>query len=312
MDRALFSCTNAYNVGALRANGRVCRTNIASHTAFRGFGSPQGMFVMEQVVSRVAQATGLSPEDVRRRNFIKDGTTPCCFMLRSSMFYSGSGPFSGDRMPYGQLVHNVNLERMWDEAHGLSGFAARRVAVEAFNAANRYRKRGIAMVPVCYGINFGQTFLNQAGALVLIYTGGARTSAMCGYITSNCDFSDGTVLVTHGGVEIGQGLYTKMAQIAAQSLGIPTEMVHVEETATDKVLCGKNPCAGSCHSFGVMQVPNSSPTAASASTDLYGGAVADACATLAQRLAPFLSATPKPSWQVRMRLCARCTGNNHC
>jgi xanthine dehydrogenase/oxidase len=143
-------------------------------------------------------------------------------------------------MPYGQLVQNVNLHRMWEEVSGIAEFSSRRLRVDEYNAANRYRKRGLAMLPVCYGINFGQPLLNQAGALVMIYTGMALFARMvCLLIRSLalffCFSADGSVLVTHGGIEMGQGLYTKMAQIAAQVLCIPAKLVHVEETTTDKV-----------------------------------------------------------------------------
>lgn len=134
----------------------------------------------------------------------------------------------------------------------MADLPARRAAAAAFNAGSRFRKRGLAAVPTKFGISFTTKFLNQAGALVHIYT-------------------DGTVLVTHGGVEMGQGLHTKVAQVVAQALGVPLGAVHIAETATDKV-------------------PNASPTAASASSDMYGAAAADACRQLAERLAPFRAA----------------------
>jgi xanthine dehydrogenase/oxidase len=211
----------------------------------------------------------------------------------------------GERTHYGQVVDNVNLHRMWNEVHSLADVEARREEVSTFNAANRYKKRGISVLPVCYGINFGQPLLNQAGALVLIYTGmfGACCSpAPYGKRRSCIPCADGSVLVTHGGVEMGQGLHTKVAQIAAQTLDIPVSLVYVEETATDKVrhrLIRRT--SQSCgHACLVVwwQVPNSSPTAASASTDLYGGAVADACQQLKARLAPIFAADPKLSWKV--------------
>ena len=125
------------------------------------------------------------------------------------------GTCAGDRLPYGQIVTNTHLHRMWAEAAATAEFQRRRTEVDAFNAANRYKKRGLSMMPVCYGINFG-CFMDQGAALVMVYI-------------------DGSVLVTHGGVEMGQGLHTKMQQVAAQTLGVPVSLIHVEETATDKV-----------------------------------------------------------------------------
>lgn len=147
---------------------------------------------------------------------------------------------------------------MWDEVKRSCNYAARREAAEAFNKANRWRKRGLAIVPTKFGISFTATFMNQAGALVHVHT-------------------DGSVLVTHGGTEMGQGLHTKMAAVAARALRIPIEQVHISETSTSTVA-------------------NSSPTAASASSDLYGMAVYRACKTIDERLQPFREAKPEGSF----------------
>jgi xanthine dehydrogenase/oxidase len=155
----------------------------------------------------------------------------------------------GERTPYGQIIGNCPLRRLWSELDAsVGGIEARRAACDAFNVQNRWRKRGVAALPTKFGINFTAKFMNQAGALVNVYT-------------------DGTVLVTHGGTEMGQGLHTKIEQIAARAFRIPVDAVFVAETATDKV-------------------PNSSPTAASASSDLYGMAVLNACEQIIARLAP--------------------------
>ncbi|MEW5297568.1 MAG: hypothetical protein WDW36_000770 [Sanguina aurantia] len=158
----------------------------------------------------------------------------------------------GDLTHYGQALEACRMRPCWEAALANAGYAQRAEKVAQFNAVNRWRKRGLAATPTKFGISFTTKFLNQAGALAHIYL-------------------DGTVLVTHGGVEMGQGLHTKMAQIAAQALGLPLHKVYISETSTDKV-------------------PNASPTAASASSDMYGGAVLDACSQLAERLAPFRKA----------------------
>ena len=224
MDRALTHLDSVYRLGAVRAQGHLCRTNQATHTAFRGFGGPQGMLIIEQILERCARDLDIPLDELRLLNMYAEG----------------------DVTHFGQTLEGCQARRCWDEARALAGIEARHQAVAAFNAGSRFRKRGLATLPTKFGISFTTKFLNQAGALVHAYT-------------------DGTVLVTHGGVEMGQGLHTKMAQIAAQALGVPLSAVHIAETATDKV-------------------PNASPTAASASSDLYGAAVADACRQINERL----------------------------
>jgi xanthine dehydrogenase large subunit len=227
LGRALFHIDNAYLLPAVHATGVVCRTNKTSQTAFRGFGGPQGMLVVEDVLDRIARSLGLPPEVVRRRNFYHQG----------------------DTTHYGMEVKDAGrIERIWDELLTTSSFAARRAEIDAYNAAHPHRKRGIAITPVKFGISFTATWYNQAGALVLLYR-------------------DGTVQVNHGGTEMGQGLHTKIRQIAADGLGVDLELVRLMPTRTDKV-------------------PNTSATAASASTDLNGAAVLDACRQLKARLAP--------------------------
>ncbi|GIL49662.1 hypothetical protein Vafri_5944 [Volvox africanus] len=165
----------------------------------------------------------------------------------------------GDVTHFGQVLEHCRARACWQTALSSSSFSERQTQVAEFNKANRWRKRGLAATPTKFGISFTTKFLNQAGALVHVYL-------------------DGTVLVTHGGVEMGQGLHTKMAQVAAQALNVPLSKVFISETSTDKV-------------------PNASPTAASASSDMYGGAVLDACRQLSERLAPYRAKLPNGTWK---------------
>jgi xanthine dehydrogenase large subunit len=223
--RALFHSDNCYLVPDVEMIGRVCRTHHSSHTAFRGFGGPQGMLVIEDILARIAQRLGLPPHLVRERNFYQ----------------------AGDLTHYGQSVRDADrIERIWRELKISSDFEARSSAIARCNASEPHKKRGLAITPVKFGISFTTAFYNQAGALVLIY-------------------KDGSVQVNHGGTEMGQGLHTKVAQIAADALGLPLAQVRIMPTRTDKV-------------------PNTSATAASSGTDLNGAAVLAACQTLRERL----------------------------
>ncbi|KRB76933.1 xanthine dehydrogenase [Nocardioides sp. Root190] len=227
LSRALCHVDNAYWIPHLRVDGRIARTHKTSQTAFRGFGGPQGMLVIEDILGRCAPELGVAPEDLRRRNFYVEGQAT----------------------PYGQPVrHADRLDRAWQAVLDTSDFAARRTAIAAHNAQNPHCKRGLAITPVKFGISFNFTSFNQAGALVHVY-------------------KDGSVLINHGGTEMGQGLHTKMLQVAATALGLPIEMVRLAPTRTDKV-------------------PNTSATAASSGTDLNGAAVKDACEQILERLVP--------------------------
>jgi xanthine dehydrogenase molybdopterin-binding subunit B len=229
-DRALFHLDNAYYLPDCDFSGRVAKTNVVSHTAFRGFGGPQGMVVMEEVLDRIARRLRLPPEQVRGINL-----------------YGGTG--DSNTTHYGQPLGDERIRAIWSRLLTTSRFAARRAQIDKFNAASGRRvKRGIAITPVKFGISFTATWLNQAGALVLIYR-------------------DGTVQVNHGGTEMGQGLYTKIKGVAMRELGLPANAIRVMRTQTDKV-------------------PNTSATAASAASDLNGQAVRAACETLRERLAP--------------------------
>lgn len=196
LDRALFHSDNGYFLPNVRLWGRVAKTNLPSNTAFRGFGGPQGMAMVEDVMSRAAERLKLDPAEVRRRNFY------------------GAAP--RNTTPYGQEVKDCRLERIWKELLASSAYAKRRAEVQAFNQTQKWVKRGLAVTPVKFGISFTTSFLNQAGAYVVAY-------------------SDGTVQLNHGGTEMGQGLHTKMLAIAAHELGIPPERIRAMTTATDKV-----------------------------------------------------------------------------
>jgi xanthine dehydrogenase large subunit len=223
--RALCHVDNAYWIPNVRINGRIAQTHKTSNTAFRGFGGPQGMLVTEDILGRCAPLLGIDPIELRHRNFYKAGQTT----------------------PYGQPVrHPERLNAVWGRLMDAGDVDRRRHEVEQFNTAHEHVKRGLAMTPVKFGISFNMTAFNQAGALVLVY-------------------KDGSVLVNHGGTEMGQGLHTKMLQVAATTLGVPLGKVRLAPTRTDKV-------------------PNTSATAASSGADLNGGAVKHACEQIRERL----------------------------
>ena len=227
MERAMFHCDNAYFVPNMTVVARVWKTNLPSNTAFRGFGGPQGMAAMETVIDRVARFLHKDSAEIRTVNFYG--------LERNNVTH------------YGQTVENNRLHQIFDQLVHSSEYAARRKAVSEYNASNEFFKKGLALTPVKFGISFTTTFLNQAGALVNIY-------------------NDGTVLVNHGGVEMGQGLHTKMQQIAASEFGISVDRVRVNATNTSKV-------------------PNTSATAASSGTDMNGAAVKNATDILKERIA---------------------------
>jgi xanthine dehydrogenase large subunit len=230
MARAVCHSDNAYYIPHMDVEGKICQTHKTSQTAFRGFGGPQGMIFIEEIMSRIARSLGLPPEEVRQHNFYKEGQAT----------------------HYGQEVKDASrMDRIWSELKDSSEFELRKKEVQAFNASHPHTKCGLAITPVKFGISFNLTAFNQAGALVLIY-------------------QDGSVQVNHGGTEMGQGLYTKMQQVAAQSLGVKLEQVRPMPTRTDKI-------------------PNTSATAASTGADLNGGAVRDACEKIKARLASVAS-----------------------
>jgi xanthine dehydrogenase large subunit len=195
MWRSLFHCDNAYRLPAVDVTGRVCRTHKTSQTAFRGFGGPQAMLVIEEILSRAAQRLGIPGDVIRERNFYRDG----------------------DTTHYGQVVAEASrMTTIWGQLRSSSDVTARRAEIDQFNAATVHRKRGLAMTPVKFGISFTATFFNQGGALVLV-------------------FRDGSVQVNHGGTEMGQGLFTKVQKIASDSLGVGLTRIRMMPTRTDKV-----------------------------------------------------------------------------
>jgi xanthine dehydrogenase molybdopterin binding subunit len=196
-DRALFHLDNAYFIPAVRFTGRIAKTNVTSHTAFRGFGGPQGMLVVEEIVARVAGRLGLAPEVVRARNF-----------------YHGAGETNTTH--YREDLGINRIQDVWNRVLTEAGFAERRRAIAAWNAQSGRVKRGLAVTPVKFGISFTLTHYNQAGALVLIYP-------------------DGSVQVNHGGTEMGQGLNAKMLGVAMRELGVSAEKIRLMPTSTDKV-----------------------------------------------------------------------------
>jgi len=235
--RAMLHVDNAYYIPHLEVRGRIAKLNRVSNTAFRGFGGPQGMVVIEDILDRVARTLNLPPDVVRERNF-----------------YHGTGETNTTH--YGQELYDNRIARIWHEAKALrssspsgvvANFEERQVAIAQFNQANLHKKRGIAITPVKFGISFNKTQYNQAGALILVY-------------------ADGSIQLNHGGTEMGQGLHTKMLQVAAQTLGVSLDRFRIMPTSTDKV-------------------PNTSATAASSGSDLNGQAVKNACETIQSRLA---------------------------
>jgi len=230
VDRAMFHADNAYYYPAARIRGYRCRTNTVSNTAFRGFGGPKGMIAAEAMLDDIARQVDRDPLDVRLDNLYQPGR---------------------DTTPYGQQIEQHQLHALMTQLAEDANYGARREAVVAFNRESNQLRKGLALTPVKFGISFTATHLNQAGALLHIY-------------------SDGSILLNHGGTEMGQGLYTKIVQIVAMTLGVSAERIQVSATRTDKV-------------------PNTSPTAASSGTDLNGMAAQAAAKTLKQRLAEFLA-----------------------
>lgn len=228
-DRALFHMDNCYFYPAVRACSEPLRTHTVSNTAFRGFGGPQGMVGAERFIEEVAYATGLDPLEVRKRNL-----------------YGGEGR---EITPYHQPVEDMIAGAVIDDLEHSCDYRARQAAIRAFNRESPVIKRGLALTPVKFGISFTATWYNQAGALVHVYT-------------------DGTVALNHGGTEMGQGLYQKVAQVAAQAFGIGLDQIRITATTTGKV-------------------PNTSATAASSGSDLNGMAALDACETIKARLTAF-------------------------
>ena len=233
-DRACLHIDNCYHIPALKLISHRCKTNTQSATAFRGFGGPQGMFGIETVIDEIAATLGKDPLEVRKLNLYKDPAV--------------SGTPDTMTTQYNQLIEDWVGDKVIAQLEAESKYAERRAAVQAFNAKSKTRKRGLALVPLKFGISFTATHLNQGGALLVIYM-------------------DGSVSCNHGGTEMGQGLNTKMAQVCADGLGISVDKVRV--TATDS-----------------QKVPNASATSASSGADINGAAIMNATAQMRERLKP--------------------------
>ncbi len=227
LERALFHSDNAYFIPNMRVTGRVWKTNLPPNTAMRGFGAPQAMAAIENIIDRIARAVKIDAAEIRHKNFY--------------------GEKNGNMTHYGQKIEHNHLQIIYKRLLQSAQYRQRRQTVDRFNKQNQLFKKGLALTPVKFGISFTTSFLNQAGALVHIYR-------------------DGSVAVNHGGVEMGQGLHTKIRRIAAAELGLPESRIRHTDTDTAKV-------------------PNTSATAASSGTDLNGAAVKNAIEKLKQRIA---------------------------
>ncbi len=223
MERTLFHCTNSYFIPNVKATAYSCRTHLPPNTAFRGFGGPQGMFMIESAIAKAAETLGVAASVIQERNLLQ----------------------TGDEFPYGQKAQNEAPE-CWHKATALYNLTALRKEADAFNAANKWYKKGLACMPVCFGISFTKTLMNQARSLVHVYT-------------------DGSVGITTGAVEMGQGVNTKILQVAATIFSIHPNKIKIHTTNTFKIA-------------------NTSPSAASATADLNGKATLLACTAIANRL----------------------------
>ena len=237
VDRAMFHADNAYFLNNCEIEGHRLKTHFVSHTAFRGFGGPQGMIMAEAMLDKIARATGQDPLSVRLLN-----------LYTSKEKAPAAGP-NNTMTPYGMEIEHNLLPEIMAQLATSGDYWARREAIKVFNAGSPIIKKGLALTPVKFGISFTAKHLNQAGALVHVYT-------------------DGSIQANHGGTEMGQGLHTKISQIVAHEFGVSLDEVEITSTRTDKV-------------------PNTSPTAASSGTDLNGKAAQNACITIKLRLAEF-------------------------
>ena len=256
-DRAMLHADNAYYLPNVRITSHRLRTNHQSATAFRGFGGPQGMIGAERVMDHIAHYLQRDPLEVRQVNYytaadnmsLDKGGLSAPRAMRPPEDISGKKKMQCT--PYGQAVEDFILHELTGKLVSDSDYHRRRTAIEAWNADNPVLKKGIALTPVKFGISFTLTHFNQAGALVHIY-------------------QDGSVQINHGGTEMGQGLFQKVAQVAADRFGLPTSAIRITATDTGKV-------------------PNTSATAASSGSDLNGMAVKAACDTIRDRMAGFLA-----------------------
>ena len=223
LERTLFHCTNSYFIPNVTATAYSCRTNLPPNTAFRGFGGPQGMFVIEAAIAKAAEELGVAASEIQQKNLLQ----------------------TGDEFPYGQLAMS-EAAACWEKAKSLYDIDKIKNEVAIFNASNTLYKKAISFMPVCFGISFTKILMNQARALVHVYM-------------------DGSVNVSTGAVEMGQGVNTKMLQVAATIFSINTNKIKINSTNT-------------------YRIANTSPSAASATADLNGKAVQMACESILARL----------------------------
>jgi xanthine dehydrogenase large subunit len=224
LERTLFHCTNSYFIPNVKAIAHSCRTNLPPNTAFRGFGGPQGMFVIEAAIDLAAKKIGIPAWEIQRKNLLEDGS----------------------EFPYGQIVAECEAAVCWDQAVSDFDLNALKKQVEEYNQIHSFSKKGISLMPVCFGISFTNTMMNNARALVHVY-------------------SDGSVGVSTGAVEMGQGVNAKMVQVAALAFGLPSSKIKLETTNTSRVA-------------------NTSPSAASSTADLNGKALQNGCFQILERL----------------------------
>ncbi len=236
MMRAVTHALNACHVEHLRVRGVACKTNTVSNTAFRGFGGPQGVLLLEDAIFRIAKALGTTPEIVRARNF--------------------AGAENPSGTPYGQTLEGDLIRRVWSEAERDSDWHRRRADIETFNATHPFLRRGLGSFVLAFGVSFGLPHLNQAGAIVHVY-------------------GDGSIRLNHGGTEMGQGLFIKVAQVVAEVFGVGIDRIAISATSTG-------------------EVPNTSPTAASTGSDLNGWAAHAAASAIRTRMADIAAA----HWEV--------------
>jgi xanthine dehydrogenase large subunit len=245
LERTLFHCTNSYFIPNVSATAYSCKTNLPPNTAFRGFGGPQGMFVIESAIQHAAEKLNVAASEIQRANLIE----------------------TGDKFPYGQIAES-EARTSWTQADAKYDFAKLRKEADEFNANSKFIKKGVALQPICFGISFTKTPMNQARSLVHVYT-------------------DGSIAVSTGAVEMGQGVNTKIAQVAAKIFSLPIERIKVHTTNT-------------------LRIANTSPTAASAAADLNGRATQIACETILERLKDVAREMVKDSaFRVRASACSR-------
>jgi len=228
LERTLFHATNSYHVPNVRVTAHSCKTNLPPNTAFRGFGGPQGMFVIEVAIDHAAKKLNVDVDLIQRKNMMDNG----------------------DEFSYGQIVKECQAKNCWDKVMELYDIENAKKEIQDFNQQNQFYKKGLSLMPVCFGISFTNTMMNQARALVHVY-------------------NDGTVGVSTGAVEMGQGVNSKMLQVAATCFGISTDKIKLETTNTTRVA-------------------NTSPSAASSTADLNGKALLDACNQIKERLFSFI------------------------